>query len=245
MSYKHLSENERYVIGHLAIAEFSIREIARRLNRHHSTISRELRRNDDPLYEDNIYWHDWTNPGALKRRHKARHHRRNSNQAIVNYVKRKLKEDWSPEIISQKLKAGYPGDDKMRVSHETIYRWIYSDANDGGTLYNHLRRRRKKRHDLTAWVASAGIIGLALSFAAKDTLANLFSGVFILADAPYKIGDFIVLDSGERGEVTNIGIRSTRLLTRSDIEITVPNSIMGNTRIINEAGGRHQKFVYQ
>ncbi len=96
--------------------------------------------------------------------------------------------------------------------------------------------------DLTAWVASAGILGLAISFAAKDTLANLFSGVFILADAPYKIGDFIILDSGERGEVTNIGIRSTRLLTRSDEEITVPNSIMGNARIVNEAGGRHEKF---
>ena len=96
--------------------------------------------------------------------------------------------------------------------------------------------------DLTAWVASAGILGLAISFAAKDTLANLFSGVFIMADSPYKLGDFIVLDSGERGEVTNIGIRSTRLLTRDDVEITVPNSIMGNTKIINEAGGRHEKF---
>ena len=96
--------------------------------------------------------------------------------------------------------------------------------------------------DLTAWVASAGILGLAISFAAKDTLANLFSGVFIMADAPYKIGDFIVLDSGERGNVTSIGIRSTRLLTRDDVEITVPNSIMGNTKINNEAGGRHEKF---
>ncbi|MCP3876430.1 MAG: mechanosensitive ion channel family protein [Desulfobacteraceae bacterium] len=96
--------------------------------------------------------------------------------------------------------------------------------------------------DLTAWVASAGIIGLAISFAAKDTLANLFSGVFIMADAPYKLGDFIVLDSGERGHVTSIGIRSTRILTRDDVEITVPNSIMGNTKIINEAGGRHEKF---
>jgi small-conductance mechanosensitive channel len=96
--------------------------------------------------------------------------------------------------------------------------------------------------DLTAWIASAGILGLAISFAAKDTLANLFSGVFIMADAPYKLGDFIILDSGERGAVTNIGIRSTRLLTRDDVEITVPNSIMGNTKIINEAGGRHEKF---
>lgn len=95
--------------------------------------------------------------------------------------------------------------------------------------------------DLTAWMASAGIIGLAISFAAKDTLANLFSGVFIMADAPYKLGDFIILDSGERGHVTDIGIRSTRLLTRDDVEITVPNSIMGNTKVTNEAGGRHEK----
>lgn len=95
--------------------------------------------------------------------------------------------------------------------------------------------------DVTAWLASAGIIGLALSFAAKDTLANLFAGVFILADSPYKLGDYIVLDSGERGKVTHIGIRSTRMLTRDDIEITVPNSVMGNAKITNEAGGPYSK----
>ena len=65
---------------------------------------------------------------------------------------------------------------------------------------------------------------------------------FILADAPYKIGDFVVLDSGERGEVTHIGIRSTRLLTRDDIQVTIPNSVMGNTKIINESGGPTEKF---
>ena len=75
--------------------------------------------------------------------------------------------------------------------------------------------------NVTAWIASAGILGLAISFAAKDTLANLFSGVFILTDAPFKLGDFIVLDSGERGEVTHIGIRSTRLLTRDDVDRTL------------------------
>jgi len=96
--------------------------------------------------------------------------------------------------------------------------------------------------DMTAWLASAGILGIAIGFASKDTLANLFSGVFILADAPYKIGDFIVLDSGERGEVTHIGIRSTRILTRDDVEVTIPNSIMGNSKIINESGGPHKKY---
>lgn len=95
--------------------------------------------------------------------------------------------------------------------------------------------------DMTAWLASAGIIGIAIGFAAKDTLANLFSGVFILADAPYKIGDYVVLDSGERGKVTHIGIRSTRLLTRDDVEVTIPNAIMGNTRVKNESGGPHVK----
>lgn len=75
------------------------------------------------------------------------------------------------------------------------------------------------RIDVTGWVASAGIVGIAVGFAAKDTLANLFSGVFILVDAPYKIGDMIVLDSGERGRVTDVGIRSTRILTREDVEV--------------------------
>lgn len=96
--------------------------------------------------------------------------------------------------------------------------------------------------DMTAWLASAGIAGIAIGFAAKDTLANLFSGVFILADGPYKIGDYVVLDSGERGKVTHIGIRSTRLLTREDVEITIPNAVMGNTRISNESGGPNEKY---
>jgi len=52
--------------------------------------------------------------------------------------------------------------------------------------------------DGTAWLASAGVVGIAVGFAAKDTLANLISGVSIIADAPYKIGDYIVLDTGER-----------------------------------------------
>ena len=95
--------------------------------------------------------------------------------------------------------------------------------------------------DVTAWLASAGIVGLALSFAARDTLSNLFAGVSIAMDAPYKTGDYIILESGERGVVTQIGLRSTRLLTRDDVEITVPNGVIGNGKIINEAGGPSEK----
>jgi len=94
----------------------------------------------------------------------------------------------------------------------------------------------------TAWLASAGVVGIAVGFAARDTLANLFAGFFIIADAPYKLGDYIVLDGGERGEVTRVGLRSTRLLTRDDVEITVPNSEMATSKVYNESGGRWVKF---
>ena len=119
MPYKHLNENERYVISHLNCAGFSRREIARRINRHHSTISRELKRND-PKYKETTYWYDWAHPEALKRRRKARHHRRRSSQRLFDYVKQRLEADWSPEIIAEKLKIDYPDDEEMRASQETI-----------------------------------------------------------------------------------------------------------------------------
>jgi len=99
--------------------------------------------------------------------------------------------------------------------------------------------------DMTAWLASAGVAGIAIGFAAKDTLANLISGVFILTDTPYKIGDYVILKSGERGEVTAIGIRSTRLLTRDDVELTIPNNVMGNSQVVNESGGPEEGFRFR
>lgn len=91
--------------------------------------------------------------------------------------------------------------------------------------------------DATGWIASAGIAGIALGFAAQDTLSNLFAGVLIMLDAPYRVGDTIDLESGQRGVVSHIGLRSTRILTRDDVEITIPNSVMGNAMIVNESAG--------
>ena len=75
---------------------------------------------------------------------------------------------------------------------------------------------------LTAVFASAGIVGLGIALAAKETLANFFGGISIFLDRPFKSGDYIVLDSGERGRVVEVGLRSTRILTRDDIQIPVP-----------------------
>ena len=95
--------------------------------------------------------------------------------------------------------------------------------------------------NISAWLASAGIAGLALGLAAQDTLSNIFGGLSIIADAPYKVGDWVNLDGGERGRVTKIGLRSTRMMTRDDVEITVPNAAIASGKIINESGGPSKK----
>ncbi|CAK8711310.1 Small-conductance mechanosensitive channel [Candidatus Electrothrix laxa] len=89
--------------------------------------------------------------------------------------------------------------------------------------------------NLTPLFASAGIVGIAIALAAKDTLANFFGGIALFTDAAYRVGDYIILDSGERGEVAELGIRSTKIKTRDDVMITIPNSIMSTTKIINQS----------
>lgn len=88
---------------------------------------------------------------------------------------------------------------------------------------------------VTAVFASAGIAGIAVALAAKETLSNFFGGVSILMDRPFRAGDYIVLDTGERGMVKAVGMRSTRLLTRDDILITIPNSVITNVKIVNQS----------
>ena len=86
-------------------------------------------------------------------------------------------------------------------------------------------------------LASAGVLGVVLGLAAKDTVANFFAGIFLMADSPFKEGDYILLETGERGYVKSMGLRSTRFMTRDDIEITIPNSVIASSKIVNESGG--------
>ena len=88
---------------------------------------------------------------------------------------------------------------------------------------------------VTAVFASAGIAGLAIAMAARETLANFFGGISLLLDKPFTTGNYIILDSGERGEVVDIGLRSTRILTRDEILICIPNSVITNVKIVNES----------
>jgi small-conductance mechanosensitive channel len=90
--------------------------------------------------------------------------------------------------------------------------------------------------NITPVLASAGVLGIAVAFAAKDTISNLFGGISVFFDKPYKIGDYVIIEQHYRGEVIEIGMRSTKIKTRDSILITVPNSVMVTNAVINETG---------
>lgn len=86
--------------------------------------------------------------------------------------------------------------------------------------------------NVTSLLAGLGVAGLALGFAAKDTLANFIAGVTILWDRPFRVGDRVEVDS-EFGQVKKITLRSTRIHTNDNQVVIIPNQNIVNNKIIN------------
>ncbi|WP_336360181.1 mechanosensitive ion channel family protein [Haladaptatus sp. ZSTT2] len=97
--------------------------------------------------------------------------------------------------------------------------------------------------DITPFLASAGIIGIVVGLAARDTIANFFGGIALYFDGTYAVGDYIVLESGERGRVEDISIRSTVIRTRDDMLVTVPNAVLNSARIVNESTPERERRI--
>ena len=87
--------------------------------------------------------------------------------------------------------------------------------------------------EITALVAALGVGGIAIALALQDTLKEFFAGAHIIMDRPIKIGDFIELDSGDRGTVMDIGWRSTRIKTFPGNYVIIPNSKLASSKLIN------------
>ena len=88
--------------------------------------------------------------------------------------------------------------------------------------------------NLSALLAAFGVAGLAFSLAAQDTLADAIAGFIILIDQPYRVGDRIeIQDEGTWGDVVQIGIRTTRIHTRDNRLVIVPNSVIGKNQVVN------------
>lgn len=79
-------------------------------------------------------------------------------------------------------------------------------------------------------------IGIAVGFAAQDILKNIFGGFIIVLDSPFQVGDKIEIDD-YYGEVTEIGLRSTRIVTPDDSLVTIPNADIVNNSVSNSNSG--------
>lgn len=137
--YQQLTLEDRIRMGELRLQGFSVARIAERLGRHRSTIYREFGRNcchrTDGAYR----------PGKAERRTRARRSlsRRNSHftEADFKRVRALLRRKWSPEQISGTFKSS----GQRRISHETIYQYVWRDKWHGGRLWTHLRQSPKLR----------------------------------------------------------------------------------------------------
>ena len=87
--------------------------------------------------------------------------------------------------------------------------------------------------DVTAIVASIGISSLAVALALQHTLEDFLAGLLIAADQSVRLGDFVEVDADTKGYVLNIGWRTTRIKTRDDMHIVVPNSKLGQATLVN------------
>jgi len=143
MPYKHLSDHERYVICHLISFGLPKAEIARRLKRNKSTISREIKRNVNAMGQ---YLYDLAERRTRQRRMAAANRPRTGDAALMTYVEAKIKSEWAPEQIAGRLRSDPPKKLQGKtISHATIYRWIWSDPQRAESLKKYLRVGYKKR----------------------------------------------------------------------------------------------------
>ena len=142
MKYRQITSDERYTLGALHKQGYSPAEIARILGRHPSTIGRELERNRTRY--DGAYRYSKAQERTGGRRSRSRRNR-HFTAVHLELVEILLKEKFSPEQISGYLRQT----GLLKISHETIYQYVWRDYEAGGTLWMHLRcspKRRRKRY---------------------------------------------------------------------------------------------------
>ena len=135
MRYHQLTSEERYALSVLRKQGLNNCQIARELGRHRSTIGREIERN---ARKDGGYRPNKADEYARARRWRSRRNWHFTDQDFA-LVREKLLELWSPEQIAGRLRAQR----KLRISHETIYRYVWNDWLRGGTLRSCLRSYQK------------------------------------------------------------------------------------------------------
>jgi len=133
-TYNQLTQEQRYQISALRKTRHALAEIASVIGVHKSSVSRELKRNQGKRG----YRPQQAQELALERRQKAVPR---ITAEVWTIVERLLRQDWSPEQISGRLKKEH----RVCISHEWIYQYVLKDKQAGGDLYRHLRCQKKRR----------------------------------------------------------------------------------------------------
>ncbi len=151
-TYQRLTLAEREEISRGVWAGESFSKIAERINRPTSTVAREVWRNTQ---RRRCYRAEKSQERADEKSHRGRTQKLQATDGLKSYVYEKLKAEWSPEEIANRILLEYPEDTKMRISHETIYRHIYclpkgelkAELMRGLRHRRRLRQPRKYSHD--------------------------------------------------------------------------------------------------
>jgi IS30 family transposase len=139
-TYKHLDANERDILAVLKSKGRSLREISTILKRSPSTLSRELERNAPPVYTGYYLSHK-AQERADKRNRESHRRPRLKTDSLRQYVKKRIRLGWSPELIAGRLAIEHP---ELSISHEAIYQWIYQEATH--LILSLVRAHRKRKH---------------------------------------------------------------------------------------------------
>lgn len=195
MNYQQLSYEQRVEIYALLKAGLNQTKIAKLIGVNKSTVSREIRRNTGLKG----YRPQLASRKALERRRGAFKNVRFTDEVKAE-VAAYLKQDWSPEQISGWQKTN----NKPFVSHETIYRFIIDDQNNGGELYKHLRLGRKKRRKRLKTKDRRGQIPNRISIEQRPSVV----------DEKRRIGDWeidTVIGKNHKGALVTAVERKTKL----------------------------------
>lgn len=147
--YQHVTQDQRSQIYAYKAMELSLHDIANKLGKHVSTISREIARNTGRRG----YRINQADTRACERRSHVSSKPKKLTDELKSEINSKLLEDWSPDQISGRFKF-----EGTSISHETIYQHIWRDKHAGGELYKHLRYNGKKYNKRSSGKAGRGCI---------------------------------------------------------------------------------------
>ena len=222
--YTQLTQEERYHISVLCKERFPKAEIARRLKRHPSTITRELRRNTG----GRGYRAKQAHQKALCRRYTAKKATKFTYKTIRLVIER-LKEKWSPEQISGWLKRI-----QICISHERIYQFLLENKRKGGILYKHLRRSHRKRKKRYGSPERRGQIPNRVSIDKRPKIV----------DTKKRIGDWeadTIIGRNHKGAILTLVDRKSKYTLIRKINQKTSHAV--NTAILEMVKGIKERFI--